>query len=134
MDSCFSTPQKYAAIKRSINNDSSEGKEEDYSINIFETKEKAAEWLTNLYDFWEDDWCIEGTWNRSNENWSKLYNFFMEKTSEDIIFQWEWRRKGNFRTYRIVEILDKDGLEFYSRGGKLYSFDDEGKIIEKEED
>lgn len=103
---------KYAAIKRSINNDNHNGDEQEYQINIFNTREDAAEWLIEQYEYRysEDD----------SEKIDKklLYTFLLTSSIDDAMFQWEWKRRGNFRTYKIIEYTDV--LKFYVKTKNLY--------------
>lgn len=127
---------KFAAIKRSITNDKPKGEKEKYTINVFNTKEEASVCLTNLYEWWDDndlpDTETTILWDRSNVNWIELYNFFIGSTGEDAMFHWEWKRKGNFRSYRIIEIHTEKGIKFYSSVKKLYSFYNQKIIARKD--
>lgn len=119
--------EAYAAIKRSNDNDSDEKEREQYNIKLFATKDKAAEWLLDKYEFWENghvygdgDERIETEIEWKNSKQYKIcFDFLLQASDDDALFHWEWKRRGNFRTYKIVQIKNGE-LNFYARTKNLY--------------
>jgi hypothetical protein len=100
---------KFASIKRSTNNDNHDWESEEYSFKIFDTREEAVTWLLEQYEHWESNAGVDRDyqgWGPDLPDWKVLYNFFMTSANDDVIFHWEWKRRGNFRTYKIVEFTD----------------------------
>jgi len=125
---------QFAAIKRSLDNDNHPGKEESYNIKIFASKNDAVEWLLQNYEHWDDEHCTgdDREWDNTVPGWHALHEFFLNSKNGDTMFHWEWERRGNFRTYRIVEFDPNEGIQFYAKGEVLFSFYEE-KIMNKSE-
>lgn len=115
----FVAPQasKFAAIKRSLTNDGD--REEKYTINVFATKADAAAFLVSKLNVWDADEPsdLDGVA-------AALCDFFVRSANDEGFFFWEWKRKGNFRTFRIVEFKDDDaeGFVFDAQIPKLYKW------------
>lgn len=99
---------RYAAIKRSINNDLTPCNCDEYKIQIFTNRQDAANFLLKHYESHDrlSDWTPECP------DWKVLFDFLLTSTKDDALFHWEWKRRGNFRTYRIIEFTTT--LNFYS--------------------
>lgn len=121
---------KFGAIKRVVNNDYSKREHESYKIQMFESKPEAVNWLVNNYEFYEDHNCGDWgsyqkwdiKWTKDQIGWQKLYDFFINAKPGDVMFHWEWERRGNFRSYWINEIAEDGTLSFYANAETLYSF------------
>ena len=79
---------QFAAIKRSINNDNNERERESYKIKIFNSKNEAASWLIQNYEYYHDH--ITDAWDINNPGWSMMHDFFLNAKDGEIIFHWEW--------------------------------------------
>ena len=101
---------RYAAIKRSINQDKTPCTCEKYMIQIFTNRQDAANFLLKHYE--TDDQNRLSDWTPECLDWKVLFDFLLTSTKEDALFHWEWKRRGNFRTYRIIEFTTT--LDFYS--------------------
>lgn len=103
----------FAAIKRSINNDNNEHETDEYNIRLFDKREDAANYLIESYEFeYDQDISVCR---------SLILSFFTStETNEDALFQWEWKRRGNFRTYKIVPIREDGKIEFYAQTKNLF--------------
>lgn len=119
---------KYAAIKRSINDDKAE--REQYLVKMCASRAEAIDFLLEQYEWWEG-----GSTIYTSQEWfdhparAELELFFNHYGNDDAIFQWEWKRRGNCRTYRIVECAA--GLvTFYPRAANLYKLKDD-KVVRK---
>lgn len=104
---------KFAAIKRSVTNDDREEEAEEYCIQLFETREHAALFLIDLYEFAHHE-------NRDLCQPLMLDFFKNVATKDDALFQWEWKRRGNFRSYKIVPIGSDGKIEFYAQTKNLF--------------
>jgi hypothetical protein len=111
---------RYAALKRSVNNDKSEFEDDIILCKEFDRREEAAMWLANKY---EPD-VLESEWDADNYDWKLLYDFLMTSSQDDAIFQWEWKRRGNFRQYKIIEIGDDVVLRLFVKTKNLYKLKD----------
>jgi hypothetical protein len=121
----------WAAVKRIQNNDNADGEEEEYVVNVFDEKHDAAIWLAEQYEYFEDD--TDADVPKMSQ---VLVKFLMETedNNNNAVFQWEWERRGNFRTYRIVSCLNhfhdhtknsnRQGFKFFSKAKTLWTFDD----------
>jgi hypothetical protein len=125
--------KKFAAIKRTRDNDNHISEEEEFVIKIFDTRIEAVKWLVGQYEYWEGcsgvDSDVDGDWNPDLPEWKVLENFLMTSSSDEAIFHWQWKRRSNFRTYRIVEYTDD--LRFYQVSKTLYKLKNEIMIKKK---
>lgn len=106
---------RYAAIKRSVNNDKADFEDEIILCKEFDRREEAAAWLTNRYE----SEFHSGSITSDISEWKVLYDFLMTSSSDDAIFQWEWKRTG-FRQYKIVEIDDDGVLRLFVKAKNLF--------------
>ena len=114
---------KFAAIKRSTDNDNHDGSDETYRILTFDDREAAIVWLLEQYEHWENNSGFDreqGEWGRGVPDWNILRDFFRESKNEDALFHWQWKRRNNFRTYRIVQFTGD--LNFSAKAGNLFKY------------
>lgn len=115
---------QFAAIKRSINNDYGSKESDKYMIKIFNSKDEAATWLCQNYEHYNDEHSHSQSNNLDSWNDSigfiELHKFLINSNDGDAVFHWEWKRRNNFRTYRIISFNDL--ITFHSNAKELYSF------------
>lgn len=117
---------RFAGIKRSRDNDNHNCDEENYIIKSFDSREEAADWLSKQYEYWHEGVdCKEIV---DTKEYKEIHRFFITSSNDDAIFQWEWKRRNNFRTYKIIQY--KDELEFFARAKNLFKLK-KGEIIKK---
>jgi hypothetical protein len=63
-----------------------------------------------------------------------MYDFFLNAKDGEIIFHWEWERRGNFRSYWISEFDDDHVLNFYAKSKTLYSLYNNNIMTKSEAD
>lgn len=124
----------FVAIKRSINNDNKEEECDELTIKYFYSKMDAADWLTDQVEYnhlslEESAYNLED-WASCKER-SVIFNFFCQAQNEDAFFQWEWKRRGNKRTYRILSVEpETNEVKFFLFVKRFYKLKD-GLIKEK---
>ena len=115
---------KYAAIKKTHDNDG-DG-DNTIRIKLFDKRDDAIEWIINVYEFWSEESdsedCIETVDDLSQDQRKTLLMNFLSKSSNDEgVFHWEWKRKNNHRTYRIIEFQVNQELVIPTTTKDLYS-------------
>lgn len=123
----------YAAVKREVNNDNGNGKEvEQWHVQISSARIDAIERLLDMVDYTGIQFSFnDDDWRRSTER-ATMRNFFSAVAQEgDALFQWEWKRRGNFRTYRIIEFEPTVGFSFYAQAERLWKLDSNGEMVTK---
>lgn len=129
---------RYFAIKRTVNNDYVEHESEKYTIKDFEERSDAAAWLlehylkeNNMIDFKIESLESLREILEGKPSWKAIYDFLMSSTKDDALFNWEWKRRGNFRSYKIVERSSETGdCVFHARAKNLFKLKND-KIAKK---
>jgi hypothetical protein len=117
----------YVAIKRSINNDNIEPESDEITMQYFNTRSAAANWLVDQVEIFNLILEDGPSWADSSER-KTILKFFLECEPDAAFFQWEWKRRGNCRTYRIVP-AQCGTSKFFLHARHLYKLK-EGKIKE----
>lgn len=118
--------KKFAAVKRTVINDvDDDTKKESFVLKICDNRSDAISWLLAQFEYWD----VESIGNIKEEwitcpEWKTLHDFFQNSKKDEGILNWEWERKGNFNSYRIVEFVESEALQFYSRIKNLYGIKD----------
>lgn len=122
--------KKFTAVKRSINNDYDITECEKYDINTFNSREEAVNWLLSKYEYEHEDGLFRDSADfYQSDEFKEIRAFFMQVPNDDALFQWEWKRRGNCRTYKIIE-HDEGELHFYAKGKTLFKLKN-GKVVAK---
>lgn len=124
----------FVAIKRSINNDNKEEEREEFTLKYFDSKWDAVNWLTDQVEFnhlslKQSAYNLED-WNNCEER-DVIFNFFCQAQPDDAFFQWEWKRRGNKRIYRILSLNpDTNEVKFFLYVKRFFKLKN-GEIKEK---
>jgi hypothetical protein len=109
---------KYASIKKSYNSDNDSDELTEWNICIFNTKKEAINWICENYEYFgaESDSDSNDDEIKDFDRRALIENYFTRAPNGHGLFQWEWKRRGCDRTYRIVEFRKE--LQFYTEFNK----------------
>ena len=117
---------RYFAVKRSVNNDYKEHESDRYTVREFEERKDAAVWLLKHYS---NEICTFEI-SEGSPCWNSIYDFLTTSTNDDALFIWEWKRRGNFRSYKIIEFSVGEDFVFCARTKNLFKLKD-GNVVKK---
>lgn len=105
----------FLAVKRSITNDNIKSEAIQWTIKYFVSKQDAANWLVDQI---EESYLAPESKERQ-----AVFNFFCQCEPGEAFFEWEWKRRGNNRQYRILPLQDGQ-VQFYQYVKQFYKLKD----------